>query len=122
MRFQFGQELRIAFHPRHQTGQTSIIAGRKISGVILAQQTDIARYTRGDDRRSRDNRLGDNICPALQAGGMDSQLAAHQDLSYAPLGLLADPFVTRVDLHLAARAFGHLFVHRAAHVDDSDAR
>src|SRR5215813_10584990 len=53
---------------------------------------------------------------------MNSQLAAHQDLSNAPLRLFADPFVTRVDLRLAARAFGHLFAHRAAHVDDPDAR
>jgi len=53
---------------------------------------------------------------------VDSQLAAHQDLPDAPLRLFTDPFVTRVDLHLAARAIGHPFVHRAAHVDDSDAR
>src|SRR5215813_5216971 len=53
---------------------------------------------------------------------MNSQLAAHQDLPDAPSRLFADPFVTRVDPHLAAGEFGHLFVHRAADVDDSDAR
>src|SRR5262245_22823032 len=53
---------------------------------------------------------------------MDSQLAAHKDLSNAPSRLLADPFVTWVGPHLAARAFGHLFVHCRAHVNDSDAR
>src|SRR5215510_906419 len=53
---------------------------------------------------------------------VDSQLAAHQDLPDAPLRLFTDPFVTRVEPHLAARAVGHPFVHRAAYVDDSDAR
>src|SRR5215510_14803271 len=53
---------------------------------------------------------------------MYSQLTAHQDLPDAPSRLFADPFVTRVDPHLAARVFGHLFVHRPADVKDSDAR
>src|SRR5215813_1368001 len=53
---------------------------------------------------------------------MNSQLTAHQDLPDAPSRLFADPFVTRVDLHLEARAFGHLFVYHAADVNDSDVR
>src|SRR5215475_15399402 len=53
---------------------------------------------------------------------MDSQPAARQDLSNSPLRLFAYPAVAWIDLRLAARAFGHLSVHCAAHVDDSDAR
>src|SRR5262245_61054389 len=53
---------------------------------------------------------------------MNSQLTAHQDLSDAPSRLFADPFVTRVNPHLATRVFGHLFGHRPADVNDSDAR
>jgi hypothetical protein len=93
-----------------------------ITGVIFAQQSDIARDARCDDRRAGDYRLRDGVRPAFQAGGIDSQLAAHQELSHAPLRLLADPVIAWIDLHLAAGAFGHLFVRRAAGVDDSDAR
>ena len=53
---------------------------------------------------------------------MNSQLAAHQNLANAPLRLFADPSIAWIDFHLAARACDHLFGHRAADVDDSDAR
>lgn len=121
MRLQSGEKLRLAFRSRHQAGQLVSIAGRKIPGVIFAKQADIARNARRYYRRSRDYSFRDYIRPAFQAGGMDSQMAAHQDLSNAPLRLLADPVITWIDLDLAAGAFGHLSVRRATRVDDLDA-
>jgi hypothetical protein len=43
IRSQFGQEFRIAFRPLYQASQPASISDRKISGVIFAQQADIAR-------------------------------------------------------------------------------
>lgn len=122
MRPQFGEQCVIRFGSQKQARKRLRVSHLEISGIIFAQQPDVTRNARRYYRRSRDNRFRNDIRPALQAGGMDSQLAAPQDLSNAPLRLFANPFVTRVDPHLAARAFGHLFVHRSAHVDDSDAR
>lgn len=121
-RLQPREKSRIRLRAFQQSRQAARISDLEVSGIFFPQQSDITCYAGSDDRRASDNRFGDDVGPAFQEGRMDSQLAAHQNPAHAPMRMLTQPAVTRIDRHLAPRALGHLFVHRAADVDDLKAR
>lgn len=68
LRSQPSKEIRIRLRSQKQPGQFACVAYIEISGIIFAEQSDIACNVRSDDGRARDNRFRDDVCPAFQAG------------------------------------------------------
>ena len=122
MRFQIGEECVICFGLENQVHQRFCVPNVEIAQIIFTEQPDIPGDFGSDNRRASDNRLGDYVCSAFQAGRMDSQLAALQYLPHAPVRLFTEPAITRIDFHLPTRAFSYRFCQSSADMNDLDAR
>ena len=120
MPLQRGEPVRIARGALDSGGERAGVADREIARIVGAQHPQVPRHARGDHRRARRHRLGDDIRPAFQAGGDHEHVRAADRLPRPAVRARAEPADARIGGAGAAHVVAEVRIERAA--DDRERR